>query len=81
MDKKYKVLLNMIKNFITFFIRYYKYYKAFLSFIYLKLMKKIKKILKTRKKNNILNSILKRGLAKNLDNFIKIIKKILAKKR
>ena len=79
--KKYRVLLNIIYNLIIFFPRFYMHLKTPLSFISLKPIKETKKISKAKQQQNIIsNCILKRGLIKNLDNFLKIIEKILKKK-
>lgn len=61
----------MINNSITIFLEYYIYLKTSLSFILLK-PKKIITIFNVKQKDIFLNRILKNGLNKNLDDFLRI---------
>lgn len=53
---------------------------VFLSSIFLKL-KRIETILKAKFENIVQKHILKRGLEKNLDDFLNIVQKLLNKKK
>lgn len=77
---KYGILLDIIDDFILFFLRYHKYLDTSLSLIPLK-PKRIEKILEAKYKNMIPKHILKKGSKENLDNFLNIIQKLLNKKR
>ena len=79
--KKHVVLLDMIYNFITFFLGFYTYLVTFLSPILSKLIKEIKKISKAKRQQDItLNRILKKDSIEKLDGFLKTTKKIVKKK-
>lgn len=77
--KKYRVLLNIINNFISFFAGYYTNLAIFLSLISLK-PKKIEIIFEAKYENIVSIRILKKGLKQNLDNFLAIIQKLSNKK-
>lgn len=78
--KKHRILLNMINNFITFFLRYYIYFDILLSLTFPKL-KETKIIPEAKYKNIVQNQILKRRSNKNLDNFLRTTQKLSDKKQ
>ena len=78
--KKYGVLLDMINDFITFFPGYCTHLRASLFLIFPK-PEETKTIFEVRQQNIFLNHILKRGLDKNLDDFLRITQKISNKKK
>lgn len=75
--KKYEVLVNIIKDSITFSLINFG---IFLFLMFLKL-KGIKSFFEVKYKDIISNLILKKRLKKNLNNFLSIIKKLLNKKK
>ena len=78
---KHKVLLDIINNSITFFLRFYIHLETSLSLILSKSIEEIKKIFKAKQQEDIIsNRILKKSFVKNLDSFLKTIKKIVKKK-
>lgn len=78
--KKYRIILDIINNFITFALGYYMYFGYLLSLIPPKL-KRIKIISKSKYENMVFNRILVKGLDENLGNFLSIIQKLSNKKR
>lgn len=68
--KKHKVLLDLIKDSITFSLGYYMHLGVSLSPIPPK-PEGTKTIPKIRQQDIFLNRILKKGLDENLDNFLK----------
>ena len=78
--KKYRVLLDIINNSITFSPEYCMHLGALLSPIPLK-SEGTETIPEARQQNISPNRILKKGLDDNLDNFLRTLQKISYKKR
>lgn len=78
--KKHVVLLDIINNFITFFLRYCTHLGASLFSISLN-PKETKIMFKDKHEDIVLNHILKKRSDKSLDDFLGIIQKLSNKKR
>lgn len=78
--KKHRVLLDMINNFIIFFLKYYSYFRIPLLPILSK-SEKTKTRVQARQSDIILNHILKKVSNENLDGFLKTIQKTLSKNK
>lgn len=77
--KKHGVLLDMIKDSITVFLRYCIHVEVLLSPIFLK-PKGSETVLEAKYEDMVSNCILKRGSDENLDNILSINQKLSNKK-
>lgn len=79
--KKYKVLINILNNFIKFFSKYYTYLEVLLFSIFTMLIKKTEIILIVINQDIFFNQIFKKDLIKKIDNFLKTLEKVLKKRK
>lgn len=81
LNKKHRVLLDVMSDFIRFFLRFYIHFRVFFSFISFKLIEATKKIFKIKQIQIIIwNLALKKLSIENLDDFLKTTNKFFKKK-